>query len=353
MRPGAAEAYVEGVFTVPERIREEISRRLPDSVHVDGEHEELIVARRVSADGRTRAYLNGRTVTVGDLRELGARLISFYGQHEHRKLTWQAPSSRCSTRCAATDHAPDGSTHARRSYRQIRDLEAELERLAELEQARERELDLLEHELAEIEAVAPEEHEYQELLARRERLSSLDALQAAAGAARRCARARSSEQPVAHSCLRRPPPSWRPSMASIPSSTLSPRAARRSHRGRGLSRSALRGYCENGSERGRRPRQRRRPARRARASDAQARRQHLLGARIRRARERPARAAAWCGGGLSEPRGTALARPSADKLDGHVRTLRPARKSARHATRRRGARQLGRSRWRTSVRDRC
>ncbi len=45
-----------------------------------------MLARRVWPDGRTRAYVCGRAATVADLRELGSRLLSFYGQHEHRKL---------------------------------------------------------------------------------------------------------------------------------------------------------------------------------------------------------------------------------------------------------------------------
>src|SRR3712207_7639157 len=40
-----------------------------------------------SAEGRTRAYVGGRSATAGDLQEIGAAVLSFYGQHEHRRLT--------------------------------------------------------------------------------------------------------------------------------------------------------------------------------------------------------------------------------------------------------------------------
>ena len=46
-----------------------------------------MLARRVSAEGRTRAYVGGRSATAADLQEVGGALLSFYGQHEHRKLT--------------------------------------------------------------------------------------------------------------------------------------------------------------------------------------------------------------------------------------------------------------------------
>ena len=80
VRPGAAEAYVEGVFALPDAVREALGDRLASDA------EELVLARRVSAEGRTRAYLGGRSATAADLREAGTALLSFYGQHEARKL---------------------------------------------------------------------------------------------------------------------------------------------------------------------------------------------------------------------------------------------------------------------------
>ena len=84
VRPGALEAYVEGVFSLPSELQGERGERLP------ADAEEVVLARRVGADGRTRAYVNGRSAAVGDLRALGELLVAFYGQHEHRKLTLSA-----------------------------------------------------------------------------------------------------------------------------------------------------------------------------------------------------------------------------------------------------------------------
>ena len=81
VRPGAAEAWVEGVFELPAALRGELGERLP------ADAEEVVLARRVSAEGRSRAYVCGRSATVGDLRELAGALVAFYGQHEHRRLT--------------------------------------------------------------------------------------------------------------------------------------------------------------------------------------------------------------------------------------------------------------------------
>ncbi len=97
VRPGAAEAYVEGTFQLTEAIAEQLGSRLsPDAG-------ELVLARRVGSDGRTRAYLNGRTVAVGDLREIGGMVLTFYGQHEHRRLTLSAAQLKIlDGRCGGT-----------------------------------------------------------------------------------------------------------------------------------------------------------------------------------------------------------------------------------------------------------
>jgi DNA repair protein RecN (Recombination protein N) len=176
VRPGASEAYVEGVFALPDRLREERGERLP------ADAEEIVLARRVSVDGRTRAYVNGRSASVGDLRELGGELIAFYGQHEHRKLMVGAIQLQILDGVCGPEQALRLQACAA-AAEDVRRLEAELEGLRELDGARERELDLLEYELTEIDDADPEEGEHERLLATRERARRLDALRSAAGLA--------------------------------------------------------------------------------------------------------------------------------------------------------------------------
>ena len=176
VRPGAPEAYVEGVFDLPDTLPPELAERLPDGA------QEIVLARRLGADGRTRAYLNGRSATVAELRELGSCLVSFYGQHEHRKLTLAGAQLEILDAGCGPDHALRLRACAK-TFAETRRLATELEELHELSAARERELDLLEHELAEIDATGLEEHEHEDLLAARARLGRLDALRLAAGAA--------------------------------------------------------------------------------------------------------------------------------------------------------------------------
>ncbi|HEY6397858.1 MAG TPA: DNA repair protein RecN, partial [Solirubrobacteraceae bacterium] len=171
VRGGASEAYVEGVFSLPAELAEH--ELLPSGT------DEVVLARRVWPDGRTRAYVCGRSATVGDLRELGSRLLSFYGQHEHRKLMLSAAQLEVLDAHCGPEHL---ATRARltSSHEEVRRLETRVAELHELAGARERELDLLAFELDEIEAAAPDEEEAQALALERDRLRNLESLRSAA-----------------------------------------------------------------------------------------------------------------------------------------------------------------------------
>ncbi|HKH22699.1 MAG TPA: DNA repair protein RecN [Solirubrobacterales bacterium] len=178
VRPGAPEAYVEGVFEVPEGLLEdpelaEIAERLPEGAG------ELVLGRRVSASGRTSAFLAGRSASAADLQALGQGLLAFYGQHEHRKLTLASAQLETLDGFAGDEHLA-----RRRAYREahadVLSLERELAAIREREGARERDLDILRYELQEIEAAEPDPAEESELVPERERLRHAEALREAA-----------------------------------------------------------------------------------------------------------------------------------------------------------------------------
>jgi DNA repair protein RecN (Recombination protein N) len=178
VRPGAAEAWVEGTFDLPAGLLEdpelgELGERLPSDA------EELVVGRRVSASGRTAAFVAGRAASAGDLKVLGARLISFYGQHEHRKLTLTSAQLEILDGFAGVEHL-DLRQRYRAAHANAFGLRAELEELRERDGARERDLDLFRFELSEIESLAPDPSDLAELAAERQRLRHAEGLRVAA-----------------------------------------------------------------------------------------------------------------------------------------------------------------------------
>jgi DNA repair protein RecN (Recombination protein N) len=181
VRPGAEEAYVEGVFSAPPAILEdpelaELAERLP----LDAD--ELVLARRVTAAGRTRAYLQGRSVTAAELAAVGTRLLAFFGQHEHRRLVLSSAQLEIlDAYCGEQQLARRGKfeqalRHGRTVTRELADLR---ERLG----MRDRDLDLLDFEIEEIDAVEPAEAEKAALESERSRLAAVETLRAGAGTA--------------------------------------------------------------------------------------------------------------------------------------------------------------------------
>ena len=113
-----------------------------------------MLARRVWPDGRTRAYVCGRAATQADLQELGGAMLSFYGQHEHRKLTLSSSQlDLLDAYCG--DGAQRLVADVRVAHGRVRELAARAESLREQAGARDRELDLIAFELSEIEAAGP------------------------------------------------------------------------------------------------------------------------------------------------------------------------------------------------------
>jgi DNA repair protein RecN (Recombination protein N) len=174
VRSGAGEAYVEGVFMLPAELRGHDA--IPSGA------EEVVLARRLWPDGRTRAYVCGRSATLADLRDLGSRLLAFYGQHEHRKLML----ATAQLDILDSHWGPEQLALRRQvaeSHERVRGLADRVSDLRELAGARDRELDLLSFELREIEATAPSEAEAESLALERERLRHLEVLRQAAAAA--------------------------------------------------------------------------------------------------------------------------------------------------------------------------
>jgi DNA repair protein RecN (Recombination protein N) len=94
VRPGASEAYVEGVFAIPDGLFDgdalaDLRERMPEDA------DEIVLGRRVGAEGRTRAFVQGRSASAADLRELGGRLLSC--AREPARETATATCSRSSS----------------------------------------------------------------------------------------------------------------------------------------------------------------------------------------------------------------------------------------------------------------
>ena len=162
VRSGADEAVVEGRF-------------------VTGGVEHA-ARRRVSADGRSRCYLDGEMATVGGLADVLGPLVDLHGQHDHQELL------RTSTHAALLDRfagAEPLTESYRAAFRTHAAAAAESARVASAMGDRERRLAALETTISDIDRVAPEPGEDEAIMARLPRLRHGERLAGASSAAYR------------------------------------------------------------------------------------------------------------------------------------------------------------------------
>ena len=179
VRPGADKAVVEGRLAVPDG-----SAAAERAVDAGGELEDgqLLLARTVGADGRSRAHVGGRAVPVGVLAELGEHLLAVHGQSDQQRLLQPARQRQALDRYAGPPVLALRDRFAA-LWARWRDVRSTLEQLEAEAGERAREAELLRLGLAEVEAVAPQPGESQSLAQEIERLANADDLRTAATSA--------------------------------------------------------------------------------------------------------------------------------------------------------------------------
>lgn len=177
IRAGSAQASVEGHWLVPadgavaDRVREAGGDL--DPAGDDGS--ELILARTISSEGRSRGVVGGRSTPVGVLAELGERLVVVHGQSDQLRLRSAVAQRDALDGSAGAGHRALLAEFAG-AYRSWRSLASEFEVLTADRDARSREAEQLRADLAEYADLAPQPGEDDELAARAERLGNLEDL---------------------------------------------------------------------------------------------------------------------------------------------------------------------------------
>jgi DNA repair protein RecN (Recombination protein N) len=143
----------------------------------------VLLARNVSAEGRSRAFVGGASVPASRLAEVAEPLVAVHGQSDqHRLLQPRAQREALDAYGGAATAAR--STEYRTVFDELRDTERELDEVVASARERAREADLLRFGLAEISAVAPEPGEDIVLAEEEQRLAHADTLRTSAGSAR-------------------------------------------------------------------------------------------------------------------------------------------------------------------------
>ena len=179
IRSGSAQAVVEGRWII------DPSGPIADRVRDAGgelDADELLLGRSISAEGRSRAVVGGRSAPVGVLGEIGQQLVVVHGQSDQVRLKSATAQREALDRFAGAPFATLIGEY-QHVYRRWQEAQGELDVLVAERDRRTAEAEELRASISEIEAVAPERGEDQALSDRADLLTNLEDLRSAAGAA--------------------------------------------------------------------------------------------------------------------------------------------------------------------------
>jgi DNA repair protein RecN (Recombination protein N) len=144
IRTGADTCTAEAVFT-----GKELQKLNPQLVEAGVEPctEDLILKRTLSASGANRQFINGSPTTLSILKNIGDALVDLHGPHDHQSLL--SPDKQLSL-LDSFARATEQLEEYKRHFRELQTLTAEHAALNTAETAREQELDLLRHQISEI-----------------------------------------------------------------------------------------------------------------------------------------------------------------------------------------------------------
>ena len=171
---GQQQAELEAVFSLEES--EPARRWLVEQALEEGD--ELILRRVLTAPSGSRAWINGRSATIGQLAELGGLLVEIHGQHEHQQLEKPTVQRRLLDR-QVSGKILDAVTAAHRRWQEARIALDELE--SEVGDADQ--LELLRFQARELSDLALAEGEFESLEQEQERLARSDDIRLAMASA--------------------------------------------------------------------------------------------------------------------------------------------------------------------------
>jgi DNA repair protein RecN (Recombination protein N) len=175
VRSGTERAVVEAVFTINEAIRQPLVAILEREDLMD-DPKSVQLSREIKKEGRSTARVNGRSVNLALLKEIGSLLIDIHGQSEHLSLFNVRQHQALLDRYAAAGESLQQYQELYKSMRQARKELAELQ-AAEAESARR--LEFLVFQIDEINNAKLRPGEEQELTQERDRLANAEHISAA------------------------------------------------------------------------------------------------------------------------------------------------------------------------------
>ena len=172
VRTDSDAAFVEGVFQLKGPEKEAVHSILQREELMD-DPDYVVLMREVRKEGRSVARVNGRTVNVGLLKELGAVLVDIHGQAEHLSLLDSRAHLGLLDRFA---EVAQPLSDYRQTYHTLLNLRRELNDLRKAQSDADRRLEMLTYQAEEVEGARLKAGEDEELRKERDRLANAESL---------------------------------------------------------------------------------------------------------------------------------------------------------------------------------
>jgi DNA repair protein RecN (Recombination protein N) len=176
IRSGAKRATVEAAFAMPPDTRAgaKALRQILADQGLDDDEGSLIVRREISIEGKGRSFVNSRQVPSAILREIGKFLVDIHGQNEHQNILTVDSHRAILDRYA---HLGELVAEMRKLHRAREEARQKLSSVTLSEDDKARRLDILQHEIRELESARIDDvREIEELIAREKSLANAETL---------------------------------------------------------------------------------------------------------------------------------------------------------------------------------
>lgn len=174
IREGCSRAEICASFFVEETLRKSISNWLDENgFELEDDGASLQLKRIIEASGRNKAFINGSTATLAQLRTVGEWLVDIHGQHAHQTLLKPGAQRELLDRQAGLLEDVDAVAKAHKAWSGFtKQLKQALAAGANLDKERER----LEWQLQELDTLAPQENEWEDIVQEHAKLSNASEL---------------------------------------------------------------------------------------------------------------------------------------------------------------------------------
>lgn len=169
IREGCQRAEISVIFRIETSLQKDIGRWLQEADFPLEDGQSIVIKRSVDQSGRSKAFINGGAASLGQLRDLGDRLVDIHGQHAHQLLLKTGAQRDLLDRHANLEELANQVAQA---YRRMHETARQLEQAEAAGADLQREQERLQWQVDEFNEIAPQDREWEDLKIEHGRLAN-------------------------------------------------------------------------------------------------------------------------------------------------------------------------------------